>query len=171
MKKVFFKILFLLLFLPNYSFACALLQVPIGSQVSAASATFDFLDLHNSEAYGKDSSAKYIYDALEYCEGSSLENTDLEVIIYDSKVAGINLVSAEYDVKKEIYEFVKVNIGDPGNEFNDENFTGYKDLSIGNLIVFYSRSKTQRGIVEMLEISNSQLIDYVVGEEVLEVRG
>ena len=96
MKKVFFKILFLLLFLPNHSFACALLQVPIGSQVSAASATFDFLDLHNSEAYGKDSSAKYIYDALEYCEGSSLENTDLEVIIYDSKVAGINLVSAEF---------------------------------------------------------------------------
>ena len=66
---------------------------------------------------------------------------------------------------------MKVNIGDPGNEFNDENFIGYKDLSIGDLIVFYSRSKTQRGIVEMLEISNSQLIDYVVGEEVLEVRG
>ena len=66
---------------------------------------------------------------------------------------------------------MKVNIGDPGNEFNDENFTGYKDLSIGNLIVFYSRSKTQRGIVEMLEISNEEMMDYVIGEEVIEVRG
>ncbi len=162
MKKFFFKVLFLVLLFP---------QVPIGSQVATASETFDFLDLYNSQAYGEEFSTKYVYGALEYCEGSSLENTDLEVIIYDSKVAGINLVSAEYDVKKEIYEFVKVNIGDPGNEFNDENFIGYKDLSIGNLIVFYSRSKTQRGIVEMLEISNKEMMDYVVGEEVLEVRG
>tara|TARA_Y100001935_G_scaffold254928_1_gene265682 strand:- start:136 stop:651 length:516 start_codon:yes stop_codon:yes gene_type:complete len=171
MRKFFFKILFLFLILPNYSFACGLLQVPIGTQVAAASATFDFLDLHNSEAYGKESSAKYIYDALEYCEGSSLENTDLEVIVYDSKIAGINLISAEYDIKKEIYDFVKVNISDPGEEFNDENYIGYKNLSIGSLIVFYSRSKTKRGIVEMLEISNTEMMDFVVGEEVLEVRG
>ena len=36
--------------------------------------------------------------------------------------------------------------------------------------MFYSRSKTKRGIVEMLEISNKEMMDYVIGEEVLEVR-
>tara|TARA_B100000963_G_scaffold99014_1_gene85542 strand:+ start:3240 stop:3755 length:516 start_codon:yes stop_codon:yes gene_type:complete len=171
MKKFFFKVLFLILFLTNNSFACGLLQVPIGSQVAAASSTFDFLDLHNSEAYGEKLSTKYVYGALEYCEGSALENTDLEVIVYDSKIAGINLISAEYDIKKEIYEFVRVNINDPGKEFDDGNYIGHKDLSIGSLVVFYSRSKTKRGIVEMLEISNKEMMDYVVGEEVLEVRG
>ncbi len=81
------------------------------------------------------------------------------------------MISAEYDIKKEIYEFVKVNINDPGKEFSDENYIGHKDLSIGSLVVFYSRSKTKRGIVEMLEISNKEMMDYVIGEEVLEVRG
>ena len=171
MKKFFFKVLFLVLLLPNYSFACGLLQVPIGSQVATASETFDFLDLYNSQAYGENFSAKYVYDASEYCEGSALENSDLEVIVYDSRIAGINLISAEYDIKKEIYEFVKVNINDPGKEFSDENYIGHKDLSIGSLVVFYSRSKTKRGIVEMLEISNKEMMDYVIGEEVLEVRG
>lgn len=171
MKKFFFKVLFLVLLLPNYSFACGLLQVPIGSQVATASETFDFLDLYNSQAYGEKFSAKYVYDASEYCEGSALENSDLEVIVYDSRIAGINLISAEYNIKKEIYEFVKVNINDPGKEFSDENYIGHKDLSIGSLVVFYSRSKTKRGIVEMLEISNKEMMDYVIGEEVLEVRG
>ena len=171
MKKFFFKVLFLVLLLPNYSFACGLLQVPIGSQVVTASETFDFLDLYNSEAYGENFSAKYVYSASEYCEGSALENSDLEVIVYDSRIAGINLISAEYNIKKEIYEFVKVNINDPGKEFSDENYIGHKDLSIGSLVVFYSRSKTNRGIVEMLEISNKEMMDYVIGEEVIEVRG
>ena len=66
MKKFFFKVLFLVLLLPNYSFACGLLQVPIGSQVVTASETFDFLDLYNSEAYGENFSAKYVYGASEY---------------------------------------------------------------------------------------------------------
>ena len=153
------------------NFPVGKLPASTGCKDLTASETFDFLDLYNSEAYGENFSAKYVYGASEYCEGSALENSDLEVIVYDSRIAGINLISAEYNIKKEIYEFVKVNINDPGKEFSDENYIGHKDLSIGSLVVFYSRSKTNRGIVEMLEISNKEMMDYVIGEEVIEIRG
>ena len=67
--------------------------------------TFDFLDLNNSEAYGENFSAKYVYGASEYCEGSALENSDLEVIVYNSKIAGINLVNSHSNSKNEIFYF------------------------------------------------------------------
>ena len=57
--------------------------MPIGTPVSTAEQTFDFLSTHNSEIYGTKYSAKYYSYAIDYCEGSSLENADLEVIVYD----------------------------------------------------------------------------------------
>ena len=59
-------------------------------------------------------STKYMAYAIDYCEGSSLENADLEVII-QSKVSGINLISTDNEFKNEIYDFVKINIQDPGS--------------------------------------------------------
>ena len=48
-KKIFLKILFFLFF-SSHSFACPLLQVPIGSPVSSAVETFEFLDTYNARS-------------------------------------------------------------------------------------------------------------------------
>lgn len=167
-KKIFIKILFFLLF-SSSSFACSILQVPIGTPVSTAEQTFDFLSTHNSEIYGTKYSAKYYSYAIDYCEGSSLENADLEVIVYDSKIAGINLFSTDSEFKNEIYEFVKNNISDPGDEVKKDNWLGYKDLSIGSLMMFYTKMKERGEIVEVLEITNSQMVDFTTGEDIIEV--
>ena len=89
MKRILVKTL-IFLFFSSYSIACSILQVPIGSTVDTAKDTFDFLDIHNSEAYGKDVSVLYRNYAIDYCEGSPLENVDLEVIVHDSRIASIN---------------------------------------------------------------------------------
>ena len=54
----------------------------------------------------KEASVKYLAAAID-CEGSQLENADLEVIIYDNKVAGIILTSVDEEFSNEIYEFTK----------------------------------------------------------------
>ena len=93
------------------------------------------------------------------------------MIIYDSKVAGINLVSTDSEIKNEIYNFVKNNISDPGSEVEKENWVGYKDLSLGNLVIMYSKINIRDEIFEILEITNPQMMDYTTGEEVIEVMG
>ena len=133
--------------------------------------TFEFLMLYKSELFEKGHSAKYQAYAGDYCENSNLENTDLEVIIYDSKVAGINLISTDSEIKNEIYNFVKNNISDPGSEVEKENWVGYKDLSLGNLVIMYSKINIRDEIFEILEITNPQMMDYTTGEEVIEVMG
>ncbi len=170
MKKLFSKLLFLILF-SSSSFACPLLSVDIGTPVRDAQNTFEFLMLYKSELFEKGYSAKYQAYAADYCENSNLENTDLEVIIYDSKVAGINLVSTDSEIKNEIYNFVKNNISDPGSEAENENWVGYKDLSLGNLVIMYSKINIRNEIFEVLEITNPQMIDYTTGEEIIEVMG
>ena len=127
--------------------------------------------LYKSELFEKGHSAKYYAYAADYCENSNLENTDLEVIIYDSKVAGINLISTDSEIKNEIYNFVKNNISDPGSEAEKENWVGYKDLSLGNLVIMYSKINIRDEIFEILEITNPQMMDYTTGEEVIEVMG
>ena len=92
-KKIFLYSIFIF-FIFNSSFACQLLNVPIGSNVTSAAATFDFLDDYNQEAYGENSSAKYEEYAADFCDGSDLKETDLEVIIYQSKIAAINLINS-----------------------------------------------------------------------------
>ena len=99
--------------------------------------------LYSSQTYGKNTSARFSNYAIDYCENSPLENADLEVIVYDSKIAGINLISSDSEFK-EIYEFTKYNITDPGEEFSNENYLGYKDISIGGLLIFYTRVRIKR---------------------------
>jgi hypothetical protein len=98
-----------------------------------------------------------------------LDNADLEVIVYDSKIAGINLFSTDSEFKGEIYEFVKNNISDPGDEVKKDNWLGFKDLSIGSLMMFYTKMKERGEIVEVLEITNSQMVDFTTGEDIIEV--
>jgi len=95
----------------------------------------------------------------------------LEVIVHDSKIAGINIISSDSEIKNEIYEFVKNNIGDPGDEAKNDNWIGYKDLSIGSLIMVYSKMKIRGGVFELLEITNPQMIDYRSDERVIDIIG
>ena len=169
MKKIFVKFLFFLFF-SSYSFACSILQVPIGSTIDTARNTFDFLDIHNSEAYGKDVSVLYRSYAIDYCEGSSLENVDLEVIVYDSRIASINLFS-DSEFKNEVYNFTKDYISNPGEEAKNEFWTGLKDLSVGGLNIYYSKTKLGEEIFEILEITNEEMINYPTDEKLLEVIG
>ena len=169
MKKIFVKFLFFLFF-SSYSFACSILQVPIGSTIDTARNTFDFLDIHNSEAYGKDVSVLYRSYAIDYCEGSSLENVDLEVIVYDSRIASINLFS-DSEFKNEVYNFTKDYISNPGEEAKNEFWTGLKDLSVGGLNIYYSKTKLGEEIFEILEIANQEMINYPVDEKLIEVIG
>ena len=170
MKRIFAKLL-IFLFFSSSSFACSLLQVPIGTPVSIAKGTFEFLDSHNNENYGKDVSARYLDTALDYCEGSSLENTDLEVVVYNNKVASITLVSTDDEFKNEIYEFTKYNIGDPGEEALGENWIGFKDLSVGDLLIYYSKIEERGEIAEILKITNSEMVDFTIDEQVMDVTG
>ena len=170
MKRIFLKFL-IFLFFSSSAFACSLLQVPIGTPVSVAQGTFEFLEGHNNNNYGLNLSARYLDSAIDYCEGSQLENADLEVIIYDNKVASITLASTDFEYKDEVYEFAKSNIGDPGAEVKNENWTGFKDLSIGDLLIYYSRIKERGEIVEILKITNREMLDYTIDEQVIDVTG
>ena len=145
--------------------------MPIGTPVTTAQNTFSFLKSYNPELFGTKISVRYTNWAIDYCEGSSLENAELEVIVYDSKIAGINIISSDSEIKNEIYEFVKNNIGDPGDEAKNDNWIGYKDLSIGSLIMVYSKMKIRGGVFELLEITNSQMIDYRSDERVIDIIG
>ena len=169
MKKILLNLIFFLFF-SNYSYACSLLQVPIGTTVDVAKNTFDFLDLHNSQAYGKNASVLYRSYAIDYCDGSSLENADLEVIVYNSKIASINLFS-DSEYKNEVYEFTKNYISNPGDEVQNDGWTGFKDLSVGGLIMFYSKTKIGKDIFEVLEISNQEMINFPADENIIEVTG
>ena len=100
-----------------------------------------------------------------------MENADLEVIVYDSKIAGINIIVSNSEIKNEIYEFVKNNIGDPGDEVKNDNWIGYKNLSIGSLIMMYSKMKILGDVFEVLEITNSEMIDYRSDERVIDMMG
>ena len=82
-----------------------------------------------------------------------------------------NLISTDSEIKNEIYNFVKNNISDPGSEAEKENWVGYKDLSLGNLVIMYSKINIRDEIFEILEITNPQMMDYTTGEEVIEVMG
>ena len=170
MKKIFIPLLFFLFF-TSHSYACSLLTVPIGTPVTTAQNTFSFLKSYNPELFGKKISVRYTNWAIDYCEGSSLENAELEVIVYDSKIAGINIISSDPDFKNEVYEFVKNNISDPGDEVKRDNWIGYKDLSIGSLIMMYSKMEIVGEMFELLEITNSEMIDYRSDERVIDMVG
>ena len=119
MKKIFISLLFFLFF-TSQSYACSLLTVSIGTPITTAETILDFLRNYKVEIFGK-KTVRYTTNAIDYCEGSSLENADLEVLVYDSKVVGINVISSDSEIKNEIYEFVK-------NYFSDRNIVKNKNL-------------------------------------------
>lgn len=166
MRKFYLYIIFLL-FIYNKSFACQLLNVPIGSNINTAIQTFEFVDTYEAEGYEEEASVVFFDYAEDFCDGSNLKDTELEVIIHKSRVAGINLVNIDQNNKNLIYQFTKDFISDPGAETRGENWIGHKNLSIGDLLIFYGKVKFGKEIHEFLEISNSEMIDFTNGENLV----
>ena len=92
-------LLFLVLITQSKAYACSILNVDIGTSVSAASEKFDFLETFDPSPYGDMYSVRFTIPAKDYCEDSNLENADLEVIVYNSQIAGINVLSWDPNVK------------------------------------------------------------------------
>ena len=80
-------------------------------------------------------------------------------------------ISSDPDFKNEVYEFVKNNISDPGDEVKRDNWIGYKDLSIGSLIMIYSKIEMIGKVFEFLEITNSEMMDYTSSDEIIDMMG
>ena len=160
-------LLFLVLITQSKAYACSILNVDIGTSVNVAKEKFDFLETFDSSTYGDDFSVRYTVPAKDYCEDSNLENADLEVIIYNSQIAGINVLSWDPNIKNEIYDFTNSFIGSIGEDLKNDR-AGLKDLSLGNLLIIYSKYEHQEQIHELLEITNNQLSNYVVGEQILD---
>ena len=170
MKKLYIYIFFLI-FIFNKSFACQLLNVPIGSNINTASQTFEFVDTYEEGAYEDESSVVFFDFAEDFCDGSNLKDTELEVIIYKSKLAGINLVNLDQNNKNLVYQFTKNFISDPGADARSEKWIGHRDLSVGNLLIFYGKIKYGSEIHEFLEISNPEMIDFTFGENLIGSEG
>ena len=98
---------FLVLISQSKAYACSILNIDIGTSVSAASEKFDFLETFDPSTYGDMYSVRFTIPAKVYCEDSNLENADLEVIVYNSQIAGINVLSWDPNVKNEIYDTSK----------------------------------------------------------------
>ena len=160
-------LLFLVLITQSKAYACSILNVDIGTSVNVAKEKFDFLETFDSSTYGDDFSVRYTVPAKDYCEDSNLENADLEVIVYNSQIAGINILSWDHNIKNEIYDFTNSFIGSIGEDLKNDR-AGLKDLSLGNLLIIYSKYEHQEQIHELLEITNNQLSNYVVGEQILD---
>ena len=160
-------LLFLVLITQSKAYACSILNVDIGTSVNVAKEKFDFLETFDSSTYGDDFSVRYTVPAKDYCEDSNLENADLEVIVYNSQIAGINVLSCDPNIKNEIYDFTNSFIGSIGEDLKNDR-AGLKDLSLGNLLIIYSKYEHQEQIHELLEITNNQLSNYVVGEQILD---
>ena len=163
----FIILTFLVLISQSKAYACSILNVDIGTSVNVAKEKFDFLETFDSSTYGDDFSVRYTVPAKDYCEDSNLENADLEVIVYNSQIAGINVLSWDPNIKNEIYDFTNSFIGSIGEDLKNDR-AGLKDLSLGNLLIIYSKYEHQEQIHELLEITNNQLSNYVVGEQILD---
>ena len=170
MRIFYLNIIFLLLIF-NKSFACQILNVPIGSNINTAAQTFEFIDTYTEEAYEEDASVVFFDYAEDFCDGSNLKDTELEVIIYKSKVAGINLVNLDQNNKNLVYQFTKDFISDPGADAGSEKWIGHKNLSIGDLLIFYGKVKFGQEIHEFLEITNPEMIDFTNGENLVGSEG
>ena len=166
-KKIFLSALLSLLIFSK-SIACELLNVPIETPVDIAMQKFDFLDRYEEKNFAPKTSVIYDESASEYCSSGEFKNTILEVMIYESKVAHIKLISPKKNQLNEVYKFTRNFIQDPGDESQQPNWTGYVDLSVGNLIIWYSRANELGYPVETLEITNTNMEKFIAGEQVEE---
>ena len=166
-KSIVLAILFILSIFTK-SIACEILNVPIGTPVNKAVQIFDFLTKYSEENFQEGDAIKYKEYASDYCEKGRFKNTELEVIVYSSKVAAISLVSRIVDQSDEVYRFTKNFIQDPGNKTQKNNWKGYIDMSLGNLVIWYSKSNKHCLPFETLTFTSEEMSNWISGEHVLE---
>ena len=167
MKKILVSILLSSLIFSK-SIACEILNVPIETPVEIAVQKFDFLDTYDEKNFEPKTSVIYDESASDYCSSGGFRNTTLEVMIFESKVALIKLTSPKKNQLNEVYKFTRDFIQDPGDESQQPNWTGFVDLSVGNLLVWYSRAEQLGYSFETLEITNANMEKYIEGEHVEE---
>ena len=167
MKKILVSILLSSLVFSK-SIACEILNVPIETPVEIAVQKFDFLDTYDEKNFEPKTSVIYDESASDYCSSGGFRNTTLEVMIFESKVALIKLTSPKKNQLNEVYKFTRDFIQDPGDESQQPNWTGFVDLSVGNLLVWYSRAEQLGYSFETLEITNANMEKYIEGEHVEE---
>ena len=167
MKKILVSILLSSLIFSK-SIACEILNVPIETPVEIAVQKFDFLDTYDEKNFEPKTSVIYDESASDYCSSGGFRNTTLEVMIFESKVALIKLTSPKKNQLNEVYKFTRDFIQDPGDESQQPNWTGFVDLSVGNLLVWYSREEQLGYSFETLEITNANMEKYIEGEHVEE---
>ena len=167
MKKILVSILLSSLIFSK-SIACEILNVPIETPVEIAVQKFDFLDTYDEKKFEPKTSVIYDESASDYCSSGGFRNTTLEVMIFESKVALIKLTSPKKNQLNEVYKFTRDFIQDPGDESQQPNWTGFVDLSVGNLLVWYSREEQLGYSFETLEITNANMEKYIEGEHVEE---
>tara|TARA_Y100000816_G_scaffold61291_1_gene40414 strand:- start:171 stop:683 length:513 start_codon:yes stop_codon:yes gene_type:complete len=168
-KKIFFFILFLS-FVISKSFACEILNVPIGTPVNLASEKLDFLTLYKEGEFDEGSAIEYYDYAEQFCSQGEFKNTELQVVVYDSKVAAIRLISEIKDQPKEVYTFTKNFVKDPGPRPLYKNWKGVIDLSIGDLKINYAKHKINGLLHEILEITSEEMSEWISGEHVISQR-
>ncbi|WP_440922597.1 hypothetical protein [Candidatus Pelagibacter sp.] len=166
-KKILVSILLSSLIFSK-SVACEILNVPIETPVEIAVQKFDFLDTYDEKNFEPKTSVIYDESASDYCSSGGFKNTTLEVMIFESKVALIKLTSPKKNQLNEVYKFTRDFIQDPGDESQQPNWTGFVDLSVGNLLVWYSRAEQLGYPFETLEITNANMEKYIEGEHVEE---
>ena len=156
MKKILVSILLSSLVFSK-SIACEILNVPIETPVEIAVQKFDFLDTYDEKNFEPKTSVIYDESASDYCSSGGFRNTTLEVMIFESKVALIKLTSPKKNQLNEVYKFTRDFIQDPGDESQQPNWTGFVDLSVGNLLIWYSRVNKFGNPYETLEITNTNM--------------
>ncbi len=166
-KKIVLSVLLSFIMISK-SISCEILNVPIETPVDIAIQKFDFLDKYEEKNFAPQTSVVYDESASEYCSSGEFKNTILEVMIYESKVAHIKLISPKKNQLNEVYKFTRNFIQDPGDESQQPNWTGYIDLSVGNLLIWYSRVDKLGYPYETLEITNTNMEKFIAGEQVEE---
>jgi len=170
--KNFLKLIVLIVTLASFNkhaFSCDSLNVTIGDDFSKVTDILDFIDDYEAENYEEGTTAEYEGHTAIYCPDSGLDNTIIKVFIYQSKIAGIRLETWDPDIEKnKIYEFVKNHYGNIDEEPKGENWVGYKDASTGGIKILYAKIERSNGIVETLDITTEELMDYTVGANVIQ---
>ena len=62
----------------------------------------------------------------------------------------------------------RFNINDPGEDAKGKSWKGFKDLSIGNLLVYYTKMEQRGEIAEILKITNAKMLNNTIGEQVID---
>ena len=170
--KNFLKLILLVVSLFSFNknaFSCDALNVSIGEDVSKVSEVLDFIEDYVKEDYDEYTTVEYQDNTMYYCPDLGLDNTVLKVFIHQSKLAGIRLETWDPNLEKNnIYEYANNIYGELDNEVIKDDWIGYKDISSGGKIIYYSKYKEIDGTYETLDISTEELIDLTIGEDVVQ---